>query len=72
MTFRWKSYLKTDGLEGVMLSEISQTEANTMFSFLLIYIFIFTVLGLHCCMGYSLVMVLGLLIVVTSLVEHGL
>ena len=52
-----------------MLSEISQTEANTMFSFLLIYIFIFTVLGLHCCMGYSLVVVLGLLIVVTSLIE---
>ena len=46
------------------------------------YLFILAVLGLHCCMGvslvvvsggYSLVVVCGLLIVVASLVEeHGL
>ena len=43
-------------------------------SVLIIFVYLFwTVLGLHCCLGYSLLVVLGLLIVVASLVaEHRL
>ena len=44
-----------------------------MFPFFKFVYILLAVLGLHCCRGYSLVVALGLLIVVTSLVaERGL
>ena len=43
------------------------------FFFFLMYLLIFAVQSLHCCAGFSLVLVSGLLIAVISLaVEHGL
>ena len=47
--------------------------AQNLFNFFFFIYLFMAVLGLHCCTGFSLVVVLGLLIVVASLVaEHGL
>ena len=46
---------------------------NYRFSSKHFYILFLAVLGLHCCTGFSLIVVHGLLIVVaSSVVEHGL
>jgi len=53
---------------------LSRSYVSFLFFFKIIFIYVFlAVLGLHCCRGSSLVVVVGLLTAVASLVaEHGL
>ena len=59
-------------VNGISYGEVDDGPSSKYDCVLIFYLFVLAVLGLRCCVGYSLVTMHGLLMALASLVERGL